>query len=229
MAADNHQILTLFEDGSADLMNAAYLGEYSAIVIDAISVAFSRLLPSLLPPTEHPVDEADLYKKFKVEHDRRTEQATGFFQAGGILVVRMHPETDIVWWGGPMSQELDRFGIGAWWKGQIELDWVTDTYPGDGHSVEILQPDHPFAAVIGSGPEYTARFAYDIDAYGKGTVLARNRSGDAIAAEFDISPGKIICVQSGCDAEVLGATLRTHLDDIRGSDTEILLPEEDEL
>ncbi len=228
MAAQAHNILALVDDGPVDLVKAAYLGEYSGIILDASSVAFADELPPVVPPIDIPIRDVGHYRSLMVEQRRREEQADGFFRAGGVLVVRLQPETELSY-GDRGYAEFDSFLISNWWRSKIQPDWLTGTAPGVGQSIEVTEPDHPFAPVISTATEYTARFTQNLDGRDDIAVLAKNRSGYAIAAEFDCSHGKIICVPAGCDTGLLELALRAYLDDAHGTDAEIRLPEEDEI
>lgn len=216
---DRHTILSITERSPHFLFDADALVEFDAVIVDQLMVNLASDQRLRIPPSSTRREDQSLLDGLRAAMGRRTTEAWTLLLGGGLLVIRLMPLGFLV--ASPTmyvsNSALDSYSSADWWLGldprlrflreqnEILISAATGA-PGQlevpGHSLEPYLRDARYTAVL------TPLATTDDEC----TVLAVNRGGEAIAAEFKMGKGLLLLVPSGGDDALLERCVHDLLD-----------------
>jgi hypothetical protein len=186
-----YAVLDLTELGRGSLVEASYLAEYDAIVLEPCWLLLS--LPS--DGEAQLVDHEDLLK-FVEAANRHGDEFNDFYKNGGILFVLLD-EPCLISSEGLLGNRLDVHSYG-WWLSSIQRRLPSSAFDTTvrvtrGTSIVIREPGHPledYLRLVSSYPLQIRPQALRLE----DVILATDRIGNPIAVEMPMEQGAIILV-----------------------------------
>jgi hypothetical protein len=186
-----YAVLDLTELGRGSLVEASYLAEYDAIVLEPCWPLLS--LPS--DGEAQLVDHEDLLK-FVEAANRHGDEFNDFYKNGGILFVLLD-EPCLISSEGLLGNRLDVHSYG-WWLPSIQQRLSSSVFETTvrvkrGTSIVIREPGHPledYLRLVSSYPLQIRPQALRLE----DVILATDRIGNPIAVEMPMEQGAIILV-----------------------------------
>lgn len=216
---DRHTILSITGRSPNFLHEADALVEFDAVIVDQLMSCLASDQKLRVPPSSTRREDQSLLHGLRAAMGRRTTEAETLLLSGGLLVIRLMPLGFLV--ASPTmyvsNANPDSYSSADWWirldgrlgflrdQNEILISAATGG-PGrvevPGHGLEPYLRDARYTAVL-------TPFAIADDGC---TVLAINRGGEAIAAEFKIGKGLLLLVPSGGDDALLERCVHDLLD-----------------